>query len=470
MRFIYLRNAVLACLIVLSASLISSGEQIPVEQTLARAEAEFRQQHYKQAVRLLEQQLQLSPNDRNLRLELGRAYLYDHRDQPAIQIFREILRDEPSNRVAKLELARASGYQGDYESSNRLYRDLLTDNPDDESASVGLVRNLLHQNKTIDARQELTQALAHHPESTRLRELKSRLDHHRTENAISENQRNRLQASETYFTDSASNRLLRSRQQLDTVIVRGLASRLQTEERSLWVSGGAKANVLSGTEGLRLRLNRFLLVDAGGGVVRFADHNTRALYRGELEANPWKRLRLIGGFSRVPISPTFASTQFNLLAEGWYARADWDSNEWRVNLQWSHQHYSDHNLARREGGELVRWFGGPHTAFAAGYQFNHLNFSQNLTHGYFDPSTYQSHLAVAGIRFRFKNFRGEYISRIGGETISAGPYNPAWELSLRNFATFGKLELGPDYSYFHLAQNTGAFKSHMLRILAVYRF
>src|SRR6202171_730298 len=144
MRFIYLRNAVLVCLIVLSASLISSGEQIPVEQTLAQAEAEFRQQHYKQAIRLLEQQLQLSPNDRNLRLELGRAYLYDHRDQPAIQIFREILRDEPSNRVAKLELARALGYHGDYESSNKLYRDLLTDNPNDESASVGLVRNLLH--------------------------------------------------------------------------------------------------------------------------------------------------------------------------------------------------------------------------------------------------------------------------------------------------------------------------------------
>jgi len=69
------------------------------------------------------------PADRTLKIELGRAYLYNRQDDRAMHLFREVLREEPSNRLAKIELARALGYQRDYEASNVLYHDLLDARP-----------------------------------------------------------------------------------------------------------------------------------------------------------------------------------------------------------------------------------------------------------------------------------------------------------------------------------------------------
>ncbi len=458
-------------LVVLVVSLASATLYAQtVDQVLAQSAADFRQQNYKHAIHLLEEQLKQSPSDRRLRMELGRAYLYDHDDERAMRIFRGLLREEPSNGLAKLELARALGYQQEYERSNRFYRELLNTNPNDEAASAGLVRNLIHQRRDTEARAELDRALSRHPESARLQDLKSRLESGGRENGSLEAKRSHLQGTETFFTDSASNRMWRSWQQLDTKIGYGFTSRLQMEERSLWVSGGPKANVISGIEDIRYRVNRFLLVDAGGGLVRFADSSHKALYRGELESHPWRRLRLIAGFSRLPVSPTVRASQFDLLREGWYGHANWNSSAWRLDAHWSHQHYSDHNLARREGAELIRWLGGPRLSIGGGYEFNHLRFSQNLLHGYFDPNTYQSHLGVGGVRLQYKKFRSEYLARVGGESISAAPYQKAWEISLRNSARLGNWDLGADYSYFHLAQNTGAFTAHMPHVFVAYSF
>ena len=146
------------------------------EQSLAAGRAALRQKHYDQAIDLLEGGLTRSPNDERLRVELGRAYLYSHQDERAMQLFREVLGKNPSNRTAKLELARALGYHPDYEASSQLYRELLQANTDDEAASVGLVRNLIHQKRTAEARQELDRALARHPNSLQLKQAKLRLE------------------------------------------------------------------------------------------------------------------------------------------------------------------------------------------------------------------------------------------------------------------------------------------------------
>jgi len=448
-------------------------ESTSARQSLAAAQEALRQQHYAEAIHLLQDALTRFPGDRRLRVELGRAYLYDRQDGRATQLFREVLREDPSNREAKLELARALGYQRDYKASNQLYRELLAANPDDEAADIGLVRNLMRQNKSAEAQREVEQALARHPNSLRLQEYRDRLEPGRSRPSEEKPKgtANRLQGDGNYFKDSAGNRSWRASQLFDYQIVPSFSNRVQVEERSLWKSGGPSANVFSGTDELRLRPTSWLLIGAGGGQVRFDDSTRRALYRGELVFHPVERLWLEGGFSRIPIYPTFQASQFDLLAEGWHSRLDWNPGLWRLNASWSRQHYSDSNRVQRERAELLRWIGNSLFAVGAGYRFTHATFSQDLFHGYFSPSKYQSHLGLTGLRFRLgKVFHGEYVAGIGAESIAQGAYQSAWELALRNRALLGSWELGMDYFYFNLAQSTGALRAQAGRLMVAYRF
>jgi tetratricopeptide (TPR) repeat protein len=400
-----------------------------------------------------------------------------------MQLFREVLREEPSNRVAKLELARALGYQRDYEASNVLYRDLLNAGPD-EAAEAGLVRNLMHQGKTVEARRELKQALARFPENKRLKECKQKLELQQARSTTAKRSgtsrepkpaardtQERLMGTVAYLADSAGNHSWRSTESFDYEFARSMATKVQVEERTLWKAAGPKANVSWATDDLRLRATRVLGVTAGGGAVRFANGSSRALYRGEVELHPVKGLWLSGGFSRTPIAPTFRATQFNLLAEGWHARLDWNPRGWRTYATWSNQHYSDGNHAQRADAELIRWFGTSHFAIATGYRFSYIGFNETLLHGYFNPRRYQSQLGVTGVRFGVgRHFRGEYLARVGAESISGAPYRSAWEVALRNRVLLRQWELGGDYSYFHLAQNTGAFRAQSGRFVVAYRF
>jgi tetratricopeptide (TPR) repeat protein len=443
----------------------------------------IQQRHYSEAIRLLEDGLKSSPGDRNLKIELGRAYLYSRQDDRAMQLFREALLEEPSNRVAKLELARALGYQRDYEASNVLYRDLLNAGPD-EAAEAGLVRNLMHQGKKVQARRELEQALVRFPENKQLQEYKQKLELQRARSTSAKRsgtsgepkqaaleKQERLAGTVAYLTDSAGNHSWRSTESFDYKFAQSLATKVQLQERTLWNASGPKANVFWATDDLRLRPTRVLAVAAGGGAVRFANGSSRALYSGELELHPVKGLWLSGGFSRAPIAPTFRATQFNLLAEGWHARLDWNSRGWRTYATWSSRHYSDGNHAQRADAELIRWFGTSHFAIATGYRFNYIGFNESLLHGYFSPRRYQSHLGVTGIKLGIgRHFRGEYLVHAGGESISGAPYQSAWEVALRNRVLLRQWELGGDYSYFHLAQNTGAFRAQSGRFVVAYRF
>ncbi len=454
----------------------ASGQtQASSEQVLSAGRAALQQRHYAEAIQLLEGGLKSYPDDRNLKIELGRAYLYNHQDDRAMQLFREVLREEPSNRVAKLELARALGYHRDFEASNVLYRDLLNAGPD-EAAEAGLVRNLMHQGKKTEARRELDQALIRFPRNKQLQEYKRNLEVRQKNTSTdpkpaARDTQERLMGTVAYLTDSAGNHSWRATESFDYQFAPSLGIKARMQERTLWKAPGPKANVLWGTDDLRLRPMRALLVTAGGGAVRFADGSSRALYEGELELHPVKGFWLAGGFSRTPVAPTFHATQFNLLAEGWHARVVWNPRGWRTYASGSSQHYSDGNSVQRVDTELIRWLGTSQFAIAAGYRFDFIGFQQTLLHGYFSPRRYQSHLGVTGVRLGIgRHFRGEYLVHVGGESISGAPYQGAWEVALHNRVLLRRWELGGDYLYFHLAQDTGAFRAQSGSFVVAYRF
>ncbi len=448
-------------------------EALSADQSIAAAHAELRKHDYSEASRILEDALKRFPSDTRLQVELGRVYVYRRQDDRAMELFRSVLKQEPSNRTAKLELARVLSYRKKYNDADRLFRELLSADPTDEAAGIGLVRNLILQRKVAEAHREVNQALSHHPNSLRLQEYKDTLDKRQLAGGATgeEAHPNRAYADGSYFSDTAGHRSWRSAQSLDAQVVRGLTNSFRLEERSLWVSQGPKANVLSGTDEIRVRLRPQLLLGGGGGMVRFADGSSRALYRGELTLHPFKKFWLQGGFSRIPVSPTFEAAQFDLLAEGWWSRLDWQPRNWRLSADFFKQHYSDSNRTQREDAEVLRWLGNSHFALGVGYLYTHSSFSQTLLHGYFSPNQYHSHLGVSGFSFGLgKFFRAEYLGRYGAESVSQNPYQIAWEATARNRFLFGGLTLGADYSYFHLAQSTGAFRAQMGRVSLAYRF
>jgi tetratricopeptide (TPR) repeat protein len=393
-----------------------AAEAASVQEIVTEAQVALRHRHYSQASRSLQDALVRFPGNAQLQLELGRVYVYQRQDARAMEIFRAILRDDPSNREAKLELARVLSYDKKYED------------------------DLLKNQSPLPASHE--------------------------GNAL-----NRLQADANYFSDTAGNRAMRAGQRFDLQLGRNFTNTFRLDEKSLWVSQGPKANIFSVNEEGRVRVARWLFIGGGGGIVRFADNSNRALYRGELILHPKQSFWLQGGFSRIPITPTFQASQFDLLAEGWWARLDWQPRSWRISADFSKQHYSDSNRTQREDALVLRWLGNSHFAVGLGYQYAHSSFTQSFANGYFSPNQYHSHLGLGGFRFSIgKIYRGEYIADCGAETVDQNPYQVAWEATAKNRFLLGKLEMGADYSYFHVAQSTGAFRAQVGRASVAYRF
>ena len=475
-----IRSSILCVSLAFAAMLLAGeiqqarGQQGPsVQQSIVAAQVALRHRRYSQAVQTLEDALKRFPGDSRLRVELGRTYVYQRRDARAMEIFRVVLRDDPSNRMAKLELARLLSFRGKYEPSNQLFREVLAADPNDEAAAIGLVRNLLLQKKKDEARREVEQALARHPNSIRLQEYRDDLNKNQLPLPVSReiSAPNRVQAEASYFSDSAGNRALSAGQRLDVQIGRQLTNSFRLDEKSLWMSQGPKASIFTVNDEGRVRLARWLFVAGSAGIVRFADDSNRALYRGTLILHPFQSFWLQGGFSRIPITPTFQSTQFDVLAEGWWSRLDWQPRSWRISADFFKRHYSDSNRTQREDAEVLRWIGASHFAVGLGYQYTHSSFTETLSHGYFDPNQYHSHLGLGGFHFVVgKIYRGEYIGQYGAESVSESPYQIAWAATAKNRLILGRWDLDADYTYFHLAQTTGAFRAQVGRLRLGYRF
>ncbi len=429
---------------------------------------------FSKAVHLLKKSLEQHPEDNRLRVALGRAYLYQGKQVLAIRQFREALRRDPQDRLARLGLAHALADRGDYKASSQVYQELLAVNADDEAAVIGLTNNLMHEKRAAEALRVANEGLAHHPDSLVLQEYKDRIQQGEfggNENVV-ERPVKSLEGGANYIGDSIGDRSWEFTQRFNYEITPHVLNRLHVEERNMSSTDSTPAKVAAGTDVLQFGLEHWAILNLGGGGVRFGDGTARTLYNAGLDSHPAKSLWLGAGFSRTPFYPDAKAASYDLTAEGWHALAAWRPRSWRVNAWWSGQHYTDGNLGRRGGAEVYRWFGSPSLSFQTGYRFTHYDFRQNPHHGYFSPDEYQSHLGLTGVRFRLKRvFRAEYLARGGAESISRGePFQAAWEISLRNWVSLGKWEIGGQYFHLHLVQNTGAFVAHGGQLYVRYGF
>lgn len=469
---------VMALLALVSTHVFSQqvGSPTTSDQEIAQIVAQSRQflaQHDEQkALSLVKEGLIKFPNDENLQIQLARIYVEQKHDRQAIGLLNAILLANPSSRNAKLELAQIFGYRENFRESDRLYRELLSANADDEAAALGLVHNLVLEGKKAEARAQLQQAFTRHPTSLQLQQYSDYL----ASNPGETQSRNvhRVQNTEAFFADTSGNRSVYSSQSTVYQFNRNLTTRMRLEETSLWRTGTITETVLSGIGETRVRLNKYAAVRGSLGAVRFVDDSSRLLYGGDLELFPLKGLSVSGGFARYPISPTFDSTLFDLLAEGWHSHLDYRAHNLTVTGSLSFTHYSDGNHGEREWGEALQWFPWHDNQFAlgGGYAFRHIHFVKDLNHGYFSPNQYRSHLGAAGFRMRMgRHYRGEYLGYGGAEVLEnfAG-YSPAGEVLLKNDFLFGPWDLAADYSYFHLIQTTGAFRASAASVTLGYKF
>ena len=442
-------------------------------QIVVQSQEALKQHDEQKALTLIKEGLVRFPDDESLKIQLARVYVEQKKDRQAIGLLNSILLANPSSRNAKVELAQIFGYRANYREADRLYRELLAADPDDEAASLGLVHNLILEGRKDEARLQLQQAFARHPSSLELQQYSDYLTEIQgTETAA--RPVHRVQNTEQFFADTSGNRSIYSGQGVVYQLNRNFTGRFRMEETSLWKTGTFTESVLSGSAESRIRLGKYAAVRTSVGAVRFVDTNSRILYGGDLELFPWKHLMVSGGFARYPIVPTFDSTQFNLLSEGWHGRVDYSTRNFSLDGSFSLTHYSDANKGEREWAETLRWFSFHDNKFAlgGGYAFRHIHFSKDLSHGYFSPGQYHSHLGAAGFRLRLgKHYRGEYLGYGGVESLeNFADYSPAGELLLKNDFYFGKWDLAADYSYYHLIQTTGAFRANAVSVILGYKF
>ena len=443
-----------------------------VSQIVSRSQEALGEHNEQKALSLIQEGLVRFPNDDELRIQLARIYVAQKHDRQALGLLNAILLANPSSRNAKLELAQIYGYRENYKESDRLYRELLTANADDEAAALGLVHNLALEGNRAEARAQLQQAFTRHPTSLQLQQYSDYLAADPVEGQA--RKLHRIQNTESFFTDTSGNRSVYSGQGLVYQFGRNFISRARLDETSLWKTGTMTETLLTGSADMRIRLNKYVGVRPSVGAVRFTDTSSRVLYGGDLELYPLKGLSLSGGFSRYAVAPTFDSTLFNLLAEGWHSHLDYHAHNFTVAGSFASFHLSDGNHGEREWGEGLRWFPWHDNTFAlgGGYAFRHIHFVKDLNHGYFSPSEYRSQLGAAGFRMRLgKRYRGEYMGYGGAEILEhfAG-YSPAGELLLKNDFLFGMWDLAADYSYYHLIQSTGAFRANSVTVTLGYKF
>lgn len=464
------------------AQVVSNGEKEPgasrpqssVGNALASARAAFLDRHYAEAIGILRTALRNNPDNQALQLELGRGYLATGRDSRAERLFRGILEKDPANRAARLELARTLSCRRRYRESDELYRALLTQDHTDEAAAIGLTNNLMHEGRSAEASAAATAALAHHPNSLRLLEFRDRI----ANGLFGGDERalpvaaNLFSSATDYVNDSSGNHSWRGTERLELKINPSLTSETHLEQGFLHSLDDPLEVEETFSEVLRWRPAERIAVAAGGGAIRFDDADLRAIYEGSITVQVARHLLAGAGFSRVPIVPDAEASEHELTAQGWEAFGVWTPEHWQVNIRASRRHYTDTNVGAQELAEALHQWTTAKMNYVAGYRLRYYGFSHDFAHGYFSPAAYQSHQATFGLMFHpGGRYRGELTARAGAESLGNGAdFQPAWEINARNEVILGKWTLNLDYSRYHLAQVTGAFRADAARFGLAYHF
>lgn len=449
-------------------------QRLCIERALARAQSAALDRHHSEAIKILKAVLQQYPRAETLQLELGRLYLATGKDSQAQQLFTEILQKDPASRDAQLELARTLAYQQRYERSDQLYQHLLAENSSDEAAAIGLTSNLMHERRTNEAAEVADSALRYHPNSLRLLEFKDRIGSGRLggDERFSPFAASVLSTSADYSNDSAGNHSWRGTDRLELRVRPGLTSNLRLEQQFLHSLDDSREVVETFSELVRWRPSERFAISAGGGAIHFDNGDVRAIYEAGLTGQLASHLLLGAAFSRIPVVPDAEAAEHQLTAQGWEAFALWTPAHWQVNLRATRRHYTDENVGEQEGTEALHHWATQTVDYIVGCRFRRYGFSRDVAHGYFSPDNYQSYQAAFGVTFHpARSYRGEITTRIGAESIASGAdFQSAWEINVRNQITSRHWELNLDYSRYHMAQVTGAFRANAARFEFAYHF
>ena len=432
------------------------------------------------------------PEQCDLSLLLGQAYMFRKKDRAAEKLFRAVLERDESNRLAMLELARIEGYHARFAESNRLYELLLASDASDESASVGLVRNLMDMDETSRAKAALKAGLKAHPNSLQLQAFEDELFVQRTQGMsqdveVGHRRQSQVQDWTYVIVDSAGDHIVENLERSTIEIKPRLFMHLTTRVRHLSSQGGilepvdenaeslggaiVSAVTFQATTRLDYHLNGWLTLYGGGGGVRFNDGTSRGLFRGGFILHKGSSLNFNASVVKVPVLPTQEAETFHLTAQGLRTRLDWSKPKDRINLAVSELRYADTNLRHEQELEALHWFGARRVDVGAGVDVGHLSFSQTLNHGYFSPSNYQSYMASAAVRLHhFHHFNAEYKFSSGAESIEPSPFRFVYEVTADNFVSVGKWDLNANYTFDHSTQSTGAFQTSFVSVGVKYAF
>ena len=445
-----------------------------IERVLRRAQSAVLGRRYSEAIKILRAALRKYPGEGTLQLELGRAYLATGEDAKAQRLFIEILNQQPNNRGAQIELARVQAYQQRYDQSDALYRKLLAADPADEAAAIGLTSNLMHERQRAEAAAVADAALRYHPNSLRLLEYKDRIasgllgGDERTPRIIE----NMFSISTDYIDDSAGNHSWRGTENLGLKIRPELTSDLHLEQQFLHGLEDPLQTVETFYERLRWKPLERLALSAGGGAVRFDKGDVRAIYETTFTSLVTRHFLAGAGFSRIPIVPDAEAAEHILTAQGWEAFGLWTPDHWQINIRAAGRHYSDENTSEQQWVEALHQWTTPKVDYVTGCRFRHYAFSKDVAHGYFSPDNYQIYQATLGALFHpGRIYRGELTAQIGAESIANGAsFQAAWEVGVRNQLILGEWTLSLDYSRYHMAQASGAFRADAARFELAYHF
>jgi len=445
-----------------------------VERALAEAESAALERHYSAAIKILRTTLHEHPGHAALQLELGRMYSTTGEDGKAQRLFMQILKTQPGNRGAQLELARTLAHQQRYERSDQLYQHLLAGNSSDEAAAIGFTSNLVHEKKTAEAAAVAEAALNYHPNSLRLLEYKERI----AKGLLGGDGRvlplaaNVVSTATEYINDSAGNHSWRGTERLELRVSPGLTSDLHLEQQFLHGLDDSREVVETFSGALRWRPQEHFAISARGGAIHFDKGDVRAIYEATLTGQLASHLLLGAAFSRIPVVPDAEAAEHQLTAQGWEAFAFWTPAHWQITLRATRRHYTDENVGEQVRAEALHHWTTPKMDYTVGSRFRHYGFSRDLAHGYFSPDNYKSYQVAFGAALHPSRwYRAEIATSIGVESIASGAdFHAAWEISARNQLMFGHCALNLDYSRYHMAQVTGAFRADTARFEFAYHF
>ncbi|MHB2006474.1 MAG: tetratricopeptide repeat protein [Acidobacteriaceae bacterium] len=457
-----------------------------------KAQAALAVQAYARVVEELKPFVATHPEECELGLILGQAYMYSKKDHDAETQLRSVLARDAGNRTAKLELARVYGYHARYRRSNHLYRELLNADPSDEGASIGLVRNLIETENIAQAKVALKAGLAAHPNSLRLQDYQDELSNEHDEgDSVDMGTVPRPQFGVqdwTYIiTDSAEDNNVENLSFLDTQLSPHFFVHLATRVRHLSSKGGIVEPLddnaesengptvgvvtFQSTARLNYHIARWLTASGGVGGIRFNNGTSKALFRGGLEVHRGSSLYLSATYLRTPVLPTQEAETFHLTAQGWRTSFDWSPPRQRLDMQYSDLRYSDTNRRHQQYLEWLRWYGEDRVGFGSGVILDHLSFDLPVNEGYFSPSNYQNYMATVAARVQhYRHFRGEYKFNIGAESLESSEFRYAYELAADNSLRFGKWDIYANYTFDHDTQSTGAFETHFTTFGVGYTF